>query len=290
MKYLYYPGCTLYTKAKDFDNSIRAVSRQIGIELQEMPNWYCCGTVSTLAFDYKMGLLSPLRNLAKARQLSMDLVTACSACYNVLKRTNYRINNNREELDILNDHLRESYDGQQKVWHLLEVYRDRIGFGKIGEKVKKQLGNMKIAAYYGCLLLRPKAELQFDDPEHPTVLDELFKVLGADVVDHAFKGECCGAYLVVNAPDLAQDASYRILRHLTRKGAEAVITSCPLCHYNLDALQARMREKYSDFTPVPIFYFTQLMAVALGLDQKDWGLSSNQVDTTAVLKKYKLIV
>ncbi|MEO0225555.1 MAG: CoB--CoM heterodisulfide reductase iron-sulfur subunit B family protein [candidate division WOR-3 bacterium] len=289
MKYLYYPGCTLYTKAKDFDNSIRAVSGYLGIDLKEMPNWYCCGTVATLTVDYKIGLLSPLRNLAKARKENMDLITTCSACYNVLKRTNFRVNNNKEELDILNDHLGESYDGGQVILHLLEVFRDRIGFDRLREKVKKRLAGLKIAPYYGCLLLRPQKELNFDDPENPTLLDQLFNTLGATVIDHSFKGECCGAYLIVNAPDLAIEASYRILKHISKKGAEAVATSCPLCHYNLDALQAKMKEKYPDFVNIPIFYFTQLMAVSFGLDETVWGLSKNKVETRSVLIKHKLL-
>lgn len=265
------------------------MSQALGIELREMPNWYCCGTVATLALDYKIGLLSPFRNLAKARKEKLDLVTTCSACYNVLKRTNYRVNNHKDEMDMLNDHLNESYDGGQRVLHLLEVYRDKIGLDRIAETVRKPLTNLKIAAYYGCLLLRPRDELEFDDPESPTLLDKLFEKLGASVIDHSFKGECCGAYLIVNAPDLAIDASYRILRHVARKGAEAVATSCPLCHYNLDALQSKMKEKYSDFSNMPVFYFTQLMAISFGLPEESWGISKNQVDTRPILNKYKLL-
>jgi heterodisulfide reductase subunit B len=287
MKLSYYPGCTLYTKAKPLNVSLQRSFRALGVDLEEMAHWYCCGTTFTLAADNRMSLIAPLRILAKAQKEDGRVMVPCSVCYNTLKRANFMLKKDTETLAIINEHLEESYDGNEEVVHPLEFIRDNKDVVK--EKVKKELKGLKLGCYYGCLLLRPKAELQFDDPEAPTIFEEFISLIGATPVDFPLKVECCGSYLVVNSPDAAADASYRLLKNAQGNGADALVTSCPLCFYNLDALQARIKKAHGEFREIPVFYFSQLLALALGVDERYIGLEQNKVSPTALLKEHNLL-
>ncbi len=287
MKLPYYPGCTLYTKAKPLNDSMHRSFSLLGVELAELPHWYCCGTTFTLARDNRMSLIAPLRILAKAQKENGSLMVPCSVCFNTLKRANFIFKEDPEALQIINEHLGEAYDGKEKVLHPLEFFRDNKDLVK--GKLKKPLKGMKIGSYYGCLLLRPKKELEFDDPEAPTIFEDFVSLLGGAPIDFPLKVECCGSYLVVNSPDAAIEASYKLLDNAQQNGAEAIVTSCPLCHYNLDALQAKIKMAHPSFNEIPVFYFTQLLALALGVEQDNLGLSQNRVSTIGLLKRYGLI-
>jgi heterodisulfide reductase subunit B len=287
MKLPYYPGCTLYTKAKPLNNSIHAAFNALGVELVELAHWYCCGTTFTLARDNRMSLIAPLRILAKAQKEDGKVIVPCSVCYNTLKRANYIFKEDREALDIINEHLEEDYDTREEVVHPLEFLRDNKDL--LSGKIKKDLKSLNLGCYYGCLLLRPAKELNFDDPEAPTIFEEFASRIGATPVDFPLKVECCGSYLLVNSPDAAIDASYRILKNAQGNGADAVVTSCPLCQYNLDALQRKMKLIHSDFKEIPVFYFSQLLAVALGIGEKDLGLEQNKVSPVQLLKEHNLL-
>lgn len=287
MKLPYYPGCTLYTKAKPLNTSLHASFAAVGVTLNELPHWYCCGTTFSLARDNRMSLIAPLRILSKAQKENGKVIVPCSICYNTLKRANYILKQDTEALDIINEHLEESYDGNEQVIHPLEFFRDNKKF--IKDKLKKDLKGLKLGCYYGCLLLRPEQEIQFDDPESPTIFEDFVSLIGATPIDFSFKVECCGSYLVVNAPDAAAEASYKLLKNAQGNGAEAIITSCPLCHYNLDALQKRIKIAHQGFKEIPIFYFTQILAIALGVEEKNLGLEQNKVSPINLLKEYNLL-
>lgn len=292
MKYYYYPGCTLYAKAKNFDESGRNCAKALGIELTELPDWTCCGTAFPLVTDNLMPLLSPVRNLAVAKKGNQDLIALCAFCYNVFKRTNERVRTDPESQKKINDFLREDveepYRGEVKVLHLLEVLRDNLGFKKIKELVKRKLDGLKIAPYYGCMLLRPKEEIRLDDPEQPTILGDLFHSLGAEVIDYPYKTECCSSYLTVSSPETTIDCSYSILNSAIKNGAEALAVSCPLCFYNLDSRQKEIKERYTEFEPIPIYYFTELLGLALGLNKKECGLQDHYVDPVPLLSEKDL--
>jgi len=287
MKLPYYPGCTLYTKAKSLNTSIHSSFAAIGVELQELPHWYCCGTTFTLARDNRMSLIAPLRILAKAQKEDGRVIVPCSVCYNTLKRANYILKQDTEALEIINEHLEESYDGNEQVVHPLEFFRDNKEL--IKGKLKKDLRGVRLGCYYGCLLLRPAEEIQFDDPESPTMFEDFVSLTGATPIDFPLKVECCGSYLVVNSPDAAIEASYRLLRNAWGNGAEAIVTSCPLCHYNLDALQKKMKIAHPAFQEIPIFYFTQILAIALGVEESNLGLEQNKVSPINLLKEHNLL-
>lgn len=287
MKIPYYPGCTLYTKAKPLNTSLHACFNAIGVELAELPHWYCCGTTFTLARDNRMSLIAPLRILAKAQQENGKVLVPCSICYNTLKRANYMLNEDIETLDILNEHLEESYDGKEIVLHPLEFFRENEEL--IKNKVKKNLKDLKVGCYYGCLLLRPQQEIQFDDAESPTIFENFVSLIGATPIDFPLKVECCGSYLVVTSPDAALEASYKLLRNAQGNGVDAVVTSCPLCYYNLDALQEKMGKAHPGFKQIPVFYFSQILAIALGVEEKNLGLEQNKVSPYEILKEYDLL-
>ncbi|MFQ6066263.1 MAG: CoB--CoM heterodisulfide reductase iron-sulfur subunit B family protein [bacterium] len=271
MKYAYYPGCTLSTKAKNLDGSAKKAVASLGIELRELSHWNCCGTTFPLVTDNLMPLLAPARVLANAEKEGSKLVTLCSFCYNVLKRTNTVLNQdlqNKEKIaQFLKDEGRE-YTGGTQVIHLLELLRDEVGFKNIKNKIKVDLTNLKVAPYYGCQLLRPAEELQLDDPENPQIIEDFLKSIGCEVIDSPYETECCGSYLSVCSEDVVIDCSYRILASAIKNGAEAISVSCPLCYFNLDQNQKKMREKISGFTEIPIFYFTELLEIALGIDSE----------------------
>jgi heterodisulfide reductase subunit B len=284
-KYTYYPGCTLYTKARNLDLCARKAAEKVGFELVEMPSWNCCGAIYNAASDDLAAQVGPLRNLAKASQLGDKLVTLCAACHNVLKRVADRLSQpgNEIERDRLIAFVDEKFERPVKVLHYLEVLKNEIGWDKVKEKVTKPLAGLKVASYYGCLMVRPKDVLEFDDPENPQVMDDLMRALGAVPTRFDFKAECCGGYLVVNRRDVVKSASKKILDNAKAWGAEAIVTTCPLCQYNLDKLRVM-----TDGT-IPVFYFTQLLGVAVGLTQDELGLEHNAGDPAAFLKSKGLL-
>lgn len=291
MEYPYYPGCTLYTKAKPLDRCARAAARLLSFELKELETWNCCGAVFPLTTDGLMEYVAPLRNLVQARKEGDRLVTLCDACYHVLKRTNRFLAQpeNGESQKRLLDFIEEDYDGGVKVLHYMELLRDEIGFDMIRDRVQRDLSGLIVGPYYGCMMLRPRQEMDLDDPESPKIIEEFLSSLGCQVVDYPFKHECCGSFLVVNRGDLSQDCSYRILSSAKLSGAEALSTTCPLCQYNLDAQQAEIRAKHHDLSQIPIFYTTQLLGLALGLEIEELGLGLLRVDPRPVLSVHNLI-
>jgi len=286
MKVSYFPGCTLNTTGKGFDNAVRASTAAVGLELAELRDWNCCGATFPLIVDNMLELAAPAHVLVAARDEGSTLTTACTTCYNVLKRTNGFIREHEEERDRINAFIEAEYDGEVEVKDILHLLRDDIGFDAVQEKVKVPLAGLQVASYYGCMVLRPPDEVAYDDPDHPQSLDDLMAALGATPVDFAHKNECCGAYLAVSAPDVTREMVYTILRSALATGAEALATNCPLCQFNLDKQQAEMHRFHAGFQPIPVFYFSQLMGLALGLDVSDYGWERHYVNPGPVLERF----
>lgn len=292
MKICYYPGCTLKNNAKNFEVSALCSLNSIGVEVEELPRWNCCGTVFSLATDDLIHHVAPIRNLIRVKESNTDRVmTLCAMCYNTLKRANERVKADSESLDKINQFMyREEidYEGDVKILHLLELLRDEIKFENISKKVTKLLKNLKVANYYGCLLVRPK-EIGLDDVENPTVLENLMTALGADSIDFPYKTECCGAYQTVNNLEIIAERTYHILTSAQSQGAEIVTVSCPLCAFNLDHRQKETVQKYPEFKNIPILYFTQLLAIALGCPEESLRFDLNYIDPKPILKEKGLI-
>lgn len=305
MKLAYYPGCTLASKAKAFDQTARWVAQKLGLELVELPEWQCCGGLVPQLTDAIMSLLAPVRILADAQSISDNLMTLCSFCYNTLKRANLIIQQDEERRQKVVEFLRETqtpkvasqatsstlppearaldYDGKVRVVHLLELLRDDIGFDSVREKVVRPLAGLRVAPYYGCLLLRPPKEIGLDDPEDPTVMEQLLEALGCEVIDFPRKVDCCGSFTIVSRPELAAQCSATILRSASNLGAQLLVTSCPLCQFNLDWQQMRMLEANGEISPVPVIYFTQLMALAMGAEPYLLGFEQHLIDPRPVM-------
>lgn len=260
MTYSYYPGCTLRNKAKDLDRYARACGDILGFCLEEPEIWQCCGGVYPLGSDEIATKLSSVRVLNDAKEKGQDLVAVCSACYHVLKRVNDDMRNNPDIQSRANQYmgLAEAYRGETTVLHYLEVLRDRIGFDELKKKVVSPLTGRKIGAYYGCLLLRPSSVMAFDDPENPTILEDFIRALGAEPVVYPYRNECCGGYISLKEKDMSQEMCRRIAKSATGFGADCLVTACPLCKYNL-----------SQNSSIPVIYFTELLAEALGVKEAE---------------------
>ena len=259
MKFSYYPGCTLKTKAKDLDAYARKSAEALGFTLEELPEWQCCGAVYPMASDDIAPKLSAVRALMSAHERGEELVTLCSACHNVLKQTNYMMQTDAASAAKVNAYLKPEvpYAGEATVLHFLEVLRDRVGFEELAKKVVKPLTGRKIAAYYGCLLLRPGKVMAMDDPENPRILEDFIRAIGAEPVIYGLRNECCGGYVTLEDRPLAAKKSTAVLDSAVAKGADTVVTACPLCLYNL--------KKNGAHEELPVVYFTELLAEALGV-------------------------
>ncbi|MFR5876037.1 MAG: CoB--CoM heterodisulfide reductase iron-sulfur subunit B family protein [Eubacterium sp.] len=260
MVFSYYPGCTLKTKAKDLDKYARLSAEALGITLEELPDWQCCGGVYPIAKDEIATKLSSVRALNQAKELGHDLVTMCSACHNVIKQVNNDMRTDENIISKVNNYLKldAPYNGETNVIHYLELLRDVIGFDEIKKKVTNPLKGVKIAPYYGCLLLRPSKVMQMDDPENPTIMEDFIRAIGATPVKYSMRNECCGGYTTLENKEIAKAKGNAVLENAVNNGAEMVITACPLCLYNLN-------KNATDYD-IPVYYFTQILAQALGIE------------------------
>jgi len=291
MELSYYPGCSLKTKAKNFENSAIVAMTALGIDLQELPRWNCCGAVYSLADDDLIHQLAPVRNLIRVKEMGRDkMATLCSFCFNTIKRANLLIRNDPEKRQTLNSFMDDEieYNGEVGVVHLLEVLRDDIGWKKISDKIKIPLRNLKLAPYYGCNLLRPQ-EVAIDQEEKPTILHQFLQSLGAEPIDFPYATKCCSSFQTVGNQETTLESSWNILSSAVRWQAEALVLSCPLCDYNLAGEQEKLKQKYHDFKGLPILYFSQLLALALGLDPKVCHFELNFQDPQPLLKSKGLL-
>ena len=263
MKVSYFPGCTLKNKAKDLDAYAYSSAEALGVTLEEIENWQCCGGVFTASASEVATKLSSVRALKNAADKGQPLVTVCSACHNVIKQTNHAMQTNAAFADKVNRYMANDggYQGEAEVYHYLEMLRDLVGFDKVKEKVVNSLKGKKIAAYYGCLLLRPNKVMHMDDPENPTIMEDFIRALGAEAVVYARRNECCGGYISVESPDAAKKNALAIVENAKAAGAQMIITACPLCKYNLEKCGADL----------PVVYFTELLAQALGVKEDTDG-------------------
>ena len=262
MKVSYFPGCTLRTKAKQLDKYARLSAEVLGVELEEIENWQCCGGAFTTSTDEIATKLSSVRALIEAKEKGQPLVSVCSACHNVLKQTNDAMKNNEDFSKKANNYVyymqtENAYQGETEVIHYLELLRDKIGFENIKAKVVNPLTGKKIGAYYGCLLLRPGKVLKMDDVENPTIMEDLIKALGATPVVYPYRNECCGGYVTMEMPESAKEKSQAVVDSATKAGAEIIVTACPLCKYNLEKNNPSAK----------VVYLTELLAEALGVKE-----------------------
>ena len=277
MRYFYYPGCSLKSSGKPYEESLLAVFDKLGVKMQELPEWSCCGATTYMGVDEVQAFALAARNLAIAEKSDDGepacLVAPCNACYLVLNKAQHYIAEYTDVRQRVTGALQEiglSYKGDVKVRHPLDVIINDVGLDAIKKSVTKPLKGMKVACYYGCQIARPYAT--FDDQQNPTSMDKILRALGAETIEWPLKTRCCGASLMGTVEAAGLRLSYILLKEARRLGADTVATCCPLCQHNLECYQGAIAREYGDGAEAPVAYFTQLMGMALGIQGNALGL------------------
>lgn len=283
MKYAFFPGCSMKSTAHEFEMSTMAVARSLGIELEEIPDWTCCGSTPAHTTDALLAASLPARNLAIAESMGLDVVTCCAACYSRLAAANLAISQDAGLRADVADAIGTQYGGGVKVLHFLQLLKESTAAGEIRDLVVSDLGGLKVACYYGCLLTRPSELSIAPDPEDPQLMEELLAATGAEPVEWPYKTECCGASFSITRTDTVKRLSGEILRMAKACGAECVAGACPLCHTNLDLRQADIESATGEKIGLPVFFFTQLLGRALGIDDGELGIGKLMTDPYRVL-------
>jgi heterodisulfide reductase subunit B len=277
----YYPGCSLHSTAKEFNDSTEAVCKALDMKLIEPKGWVCCGASAAHKSDTEAALRLPMENLSLIEQSGFTEVTMpCAACFNRHKVAQFEIGHDQVRKETIDEEIGYSYQNSVHVSTLSEAILNHVGVEEVANRVQKPLEGLRVVSYYGCLLTRPPEATGAEHPENPTDLDALMGALGAEVVDWSYKTCCCGAAHSLTRPDIVVKLSGGLIAHAQEAGADAIVVSCPLCHMNLDTRQSQMDMDDS----MPILYFTQLMALALGLPEKEAVLNKNVTDPRPMLR------
>ncbi len=291
-KYLFYPGCSMLRSARPYLESLMAIREDIGAEFEEVMDWNCCGATEYPAV-HRLGAFALVgRNLALAEKQvdgTRTLAAGCSACYLNLAKTDKYMRDDAKLGELINEALAAGglhYNpGSVAVRHLLDVIVNDIGLEAVQEKVVKPLRGLRVAPYYGCVIVRPDPDNRFGNHEYPTALDRLLKVLGAEVIDFPMKTHCCGGHMT----QISQPAAYEMIRRLIygadQYKADMLVTLCPMCQFNLDGYQPEMNRHFGTNYHIPVVYFTQLMGLAFGHEAEELGLGREFVDTRPALAK-----
>jgi heterodisulfide reductase subunit B2 len=285
MRYAYYPGCSAESTARDMHQSTLAVAKALGIELVEPEGWTCCGATAGHQTDRLLAVSLPAANLSKVQDLKLDMMVNCAACYNRMKVANHEIVSHPNVRKGVREALDRDYDGSVKVRHLLEVLLEDVGLPAIKRAVKRPLNGLKVACYYGCLLVRPPKVVKFDDPENPTSLDRLVTAMGGTSLEWPSKVECCGGGLSLSRTDVVVELTGSIIDMAASVGADCIAVSCPMCQVNLDLRQQDINRQTGKNHQIPIVYITQLLGLCLGIGPGELGFEKLMVPATNVLKK-----
>ncbi|MDD4859089.1 MAG: CoB--CoM heterodisulfide reductase iron-sulfur subunit B family protein [Dehalococcoidales bacterium] len=284
--YTYFPGCSSESTAIGMSLSLDAIAEPLEMKLAELEGWTCCGSTPYGSLDEMESLVIAARNLALAEKTGLDMVTPCSSCYVTLNKANHHLNEHPQLLAQVNEALavaKLEYKGTVKVRHIVEVLFNDIKPENIAAKVKRQLTGLKVAAYSGCQLVRP--DYGFDSTEFPDKFDKLVTALGAEAVNFPLKSRCCGSSLSISETDKVLGLMEKLFANAAENGAVCFTTPCPLCQTNLDAYQSLVNGKFSTHYNLPVFFISQLIGVALGLDEKSLGLDRNIVSPQQVLRQ-----
>jgi heterodisulfide reductase subunit B len=286
MSYTFFPGCSLDATAKDFHRSTMAMAARLDLQLPELEDWICCGSTAAHSTDPLLADALPAQNLRAAQ--GRTVAVACAACYSRLKMANYHITSDPAVRTKVAEVVGGDYDGLTPVRHLLEILAQDME-RDVAAAILRPLNGLKVACYYGCLLSRPPEVTQFDDAENPTLMDRLLEIAGATPVDWPHKTECCGASFSITDPGLVVELIDKILAMAQAAGVDCVATACPLCQLNLDMRQKDVEARYGRRYGLPVFYFTQLLGLALGCSAKEVSLESLVVDPRPLLRSKGLL-
>jgi heterodisulfide reductase subunit B2 len=276
MKYLYYPGCSLKSSGKSYEESLLAVYKKLNINLEELEDWNCCGATNYMSINENNAISITARNLAIAEKQGgpdSTIMAPCAACYMGLLKTKQYIQTEPKIKESVTKNLKEAgleFENKSVVRHPLDILINDIGTNLIGNSVEKPLKGYKVASYYGCQLLRPYST--FDDFRNPTSMETIVKTLGAEPVDWSLKTRCCGGSMTSTMSDIGLRLNFLLMKEAKFRGADVIITACPLCQFNLECFQNKISKKFGEDVHIPVMYFTQLMGIAFGINEKELGL------------------
>ena len=284
MKYSYFPGCAMHATAVEYFKSMKFVNKAIGLEFIDIKDWNCCGATAGHTISHELGLAMPARNVALSQQQQpgMPIIVSCAACYSRLKYTADEINNgDREKLSRL---IEMPLGDKVEIVTLMEAYSEPAAMEAIQAAIKKPLEGLKVACYYGCLYTRAPKVTWAENSEDPQLLDKVVSLAGVSTVDWSFKTECCGAGRHVDLPKESKPLIYRILKNARANGAEAIVTACPLCMMNLDMRQQDINMVYGEDFNLPVYFFTELLALAMGASFRKSGVTTHFYPAKKLLK------
>ena len=285
-EYVYYPGCSLKAGSKHYEESLLPVFKELGMPLEELEDWNCCGATAYFSIDDNMAAAICGRNLSLAEKTGKDILAPCAGCYLTMKKSNHFLTSGHQKAQKILDDLKNvdcEYKGNVKVVHPLEFLTQEFGLDKVREKVTNTLTGLKVASYYGCQLVRPYTD--FDDPDYPIHLDNLMEAIGAEPVEYSAKTRCCGGSLAGTLEEVGLGLNHVLLKEAKRKGADVMVTICPLCQFNLEINQDKIVKKYKEDVKMPILYFSQLMGLALGISKEDLGFSRSIISLQPMWEK-----
>jgi len=282
LKVSYYPGCSLHATGREYDESVKAVSKALDIELNEIDDWSCCGASSAHMTNFKLSVALPARNIIAAEKDELDVMVPCAACFNRFKSAQYHLKNDEALRAEVEGIIGEEYKGSVAIRNPIDIIYNDIGVDKLSEVVTKKLEGLKPVSYYGCLLLRPPEVCEFDDYENPYMMDKLMGSLGAESRKWSCKTDCCGGSLTLGKTEIVVRLVDRLMTMAREAGANCIVTACPICFANLDM-------RASENVVLPAFYFTELIALALGLEGSDAWFKMHNVDPRPLLSSLGLI-
>jgi heterodisulfide reductase subunit B len=284
MKYAYFPGCSAESTARDMHQSTLAVAEKLGIQLVEPKGWTCCGATAGHQTDRILAVALPAATLVKVKDMGLDLVVNCAACYNRMKVANHEIAGNKQVRAQAAEAVGRDYDGSVKVRHFLEVLLDDVGADAIRKALHSSLAGMKVASYYGCLLVRPSEVTGFDDPENPSSLDRLVTAMSGTALEWPHKVECCGGGLSMSRTDVVVNLTDSIVGMAKLAGADCIAVSCPMCQINLDMRQLDIAKSRGNRYELPVLYVTQLLGLCLGAVPQRLGLNKLMISPAKVVQ------
>lgn len=284
-KYAYFPGCSLEKIALSYNHSSVETAKMLDVELLELEDWNCCGATTYFHVDQLLAYTLVARNLAQAEKEGLDFVAPCSACFKNAYFTNKYIKEDPDLSEHINYALEEDdlqFNGDINVHHIIDIYANEVGYEEIKAKVKNPLEGLKVAAYYGCQIVRPRKG--DEDLEDPQFFEEIVKAIGAEPVEFPDRLRCCSASLIMTSRRAALDMVRKILQNAVDSGADVIATACPLCQVNLECYQLQVNDEFGTHFKMPVMYFTQLMGLAMGLSKKKLGIGKELVSAVPVLK------
>ena len=286
--YALFLGCTIPARQPNYELSARKALAKLGIELVDLANMTCCAPPPVQSIDLETSLAVAAYNICLAEEADLNLVTLCSGCFESLAIANATLKDDEKLKAKINRILSQAgkeFLGNKEVKHYLQVLMDDVGLKRLKQSVSKSLSNLKVAAFYGCHALRPSELLGLDDPERPSLLENLIEAVGAESVEYRNKLKCCGGLLRGYSDDLALDLAREKLVNTTKAGADCIATLCPFCFIALDMGQLQIRSKFNETFDMPVLHYSELLALALGIDPQEMALKTHRISTDKVTCK-----